>query len=170
MFKKFVLFVLLLIPVGAIAQEAQKIAHINRMEIIMAMPEFAEMQSQLEAEQAAFEKEMSIMNEDYTKKYQAFMAESDSLVESIRIRRLQEIQDIEQRAQTYSQQTQERFQTLQQTLFTPIQEKVQTAINSVGFANNFAYVLDVSGGATVVYVNPKSIDATALVKKELGIK
>lgn len=169
MFKKIVLFALLLIPVGVMAQEV-KLAHVNSMEIVMAMPEFADMQTQLQNSQASFEKEMKIMEDEYTKKYEAFMAEGDTLVEAIQKRRLQEIQDLEQRAQTFAQQQQKQMQDLRDQLFLPIQEKVQAALKAVGDANNFTYIMDVSGSGVIVYANPNSTDATPLVKKQLGIQ
>ncbi|MDL2222725.1 OmpH family outer membrane protein [Bacteroidales bacterium OttesenSCG-928-M11] len=170
MIKKIVLFALLLIPVGMMAQES-KIAYVNSAEIIQAMPEFTAMQTQIQTEQAAVEKEMQTLSEEYSKKYEAFMAESESLTESIRERRLQEIQNIEERAQTFAQKSQQSLVQLQQSLFLPIREKIQKALTSVGDANNFSYILDVSSEAgIVVYVNPNSVDATSLVKKELGIQ
>lgn len=170
MIKKIFLLALLLIPVGLMAQEA-KMAYVNSAELIQAMPEFVEMQTQIQTEQAAVEKEMANLSEEYSRKYEAFMAESETLTESIRVRRLEEIQGIEERAQTFAQKSQQNLMQLQQSLFMPIREKIQKALTAVGDANNFSYILDVSSeSGVVVYVNPNSVDATPLVKKELGIQ
>jgi outer membrane protein len=166
MLKKIVLFALLFVSMGAIAQEA-KIAYVNYSEIITAMPEYLQLQDSLQKTKEAIEAELKILEEEYNKKYTAFMAESETLVESIRIRRLQEIQDIEQRAQTFNQQSQQNLQQLQQNLFIPIQQKVKEAIEAVGGESNFAYIME---GTALLYINPQSIDATPLVKKKLGLK
>lgn len=168
MFKKIVLFALLLLPIGVMAQE--KIAYINSGDIIQVMPEFVEMQSKLKVEEDAVTKELQIFEEEYSKKMQALMAEANELVETIRTRRMTEIQGIEERAQTFAQQSQQRLAQMQQEMFAPIQEKVTAAIKAVGDQNNFAYILDLAGNGTVVYTNPNSVDATPLVKAQLGIK
>jgi outer membrane protein len=165
MLKKIVFFAFLLISTGAIAQEI-KIAYLNSPEVITAMPEYIQLQDTLQKTKDAIEAELKILEDEYNKKYTAFMAESETLVESIRIRRLQEIQDIEQRAQTFNQQSQQTLQQLQQNLFIPIQQKVKDAIDAVGAENNFTYVMD---GATLLYISPQSINATPLVKKKLGL-
>jgi len=171
MFKKFLLFTLLFIPATLMAQGTQTIAYINSAEIITAMPEYTEMQNKLQAEQAAIEKEMQTLQDEYTKKYQAFMDEAEGMVETIRTRRMQELGDLEERAQTFAQQSQQQFVQLQQSLFMPIHEKVQAALKAVGDSNNYAYILDIGAqGGTIVYVNPNTVDATPLVKKQLGIQ
>jgi outer membrane protein len=165
MLKKIVFFAFLLISTGAIAQEI-KIAYLNSPEVITVMPEYIQLQDTLQKTKEAIEAELKILEDEYNKKYTAFMGESETLVESIRIRRLQEIQDIEQRAQTFNQQSQQSLQQLQQNLFIPIQQKVKEAIDAVGAENNFTYIVDAT---TLLYINPQSIDATPLVKKKLGL-
>ncbi len=96
------------------------------------------------------------------------MNEGDSLVESIRIRRMQEIQDIDQRAATFNEQSQKQLQQLYEQLISPIQQKVRDAIQTVGAENSFTYILE--SGNTILYVSPTALDATPLVKKKLGIQ
>ena len=167
MFKKIVLFALLLVPMGAMAQDASKIAYFNSGEIITIMPEYLQMQDSLKREQAAIEDMLRVYEEEYGKKYTALMAEGDTLVESIKVRRLQDIRDIEERAASFNQDSQQRLQQLQQNLFIPIQQKVRTAIEEVGTENGFAYILD---AASLLFINPSSTDATPLVKAKLGLK
>ena len=164
MLKKFVLFAFLFVSMGVMAQE--KIAYFNSGEIITIMPEYLQMQDSLQKEHAAIENEIKIFEEEYRKKYEAFMAEGETLVESIKVRRLQEIRDIEEKAENFNQQEQLRLQQLQQNLFIPIQQKVRTALEEVGAENSFAYILDAAG---LLYINPSSADATPLVKAKLGL-
>jgi outer membrane protein len=166
MFKKITLFVLLLIPAVAFAQDI-KIAYLNSGDIITAMPEFTQMQDSLQKSQNAISDELKIMEEEYSRKYTAFMNESETLSDPIKTRRLQEIQDIEQRAQNFQQESQQRLRQLQEALLTPIQQKVKTAIEAVGEENHFTYVLE---AGTLLFISPQTgIDATGLVKKKLGL-
>lgn len=166
MVRKIVLFALLLLPLGVCAQE--KIAYFNSAEVIMVMPEYTQMQDSIQKTQEAIKKEMAVMEEEYSTKYQAFMAEAEGLIESIRVRRMQEIQDIEQKAAKYNEDSQLQLQQLYEKLMAPIQQKVRDALQTVGAENNYAYILE--AGATVLYVNPASPDATPLVKQKLGLQ
>ncbi|MDR0864722.1 MAG: OmpH family outer membrane protein [Candidatus Symbiothrix sp.] len=164
MIKKIVLFALLLIPVGAFAQE--KIAYFNSADVIQVMPEYKQMQDSLQKTQTAIQTELGILEEEYKKRYEAFMAEADKLVETIRIRRMQEIQDVENRASTFQEESQKLLQKIYEQLLTPIQQKVRTALKAVGDENGFTYILDAS---SLLYVSPSAVDASPLVKKKLGL-
>jgi outer membrane protein len=164
MLKKIVLFALLLLPVGAFAQD--KIGYFNSAEVIPAMPEYTLMQDSLQKTQNAIRTELATMEDEYTKKYQAFMKEGETLIENIKIRRMQEIQDLEQRAATYGETSQKQLQDLYDQLLAPIQQKVRDAIQAVGNENNFTYIFDAAG---LLYVSPTAANATALVKKKLGL-
>ena len=164
MLKKIILLALILLPVGAFAQE--KIAYFNPMEIYVIMPEYKQMQDSLKKVQTAVEKEMELLREEYSKKYEAYMKEAEGLIESIRIRRLQDITDLEQRAAQFSEDAQQRMVQTQQSLAAPIQKKVADAIQAVGAANNFLYILDAS---VLLYVSPNAIDATQLIQKHLKL-
>ena len=164
MLKKIVLFALLLLPLGAFAQE--KIAYFSPMEIYVIMPEFKQMQDTLQKVQADMRKELDILQEEYTKKYQTFMNESEGLIESIKVRRMQEIQGLEERISLYNEQAIQELNQLQQALSEPIQKKLREAVQAVGAANNFLYVLEATG---LWYIAPNAIDATPLVQKHLKL-
>ncbi|GHT76607.1 hypothetical protein AGMMS50262_15260 [Bacteroidia bacterium] len=166
MSKKIVLFAgLLLFSAGAFAQD--KIAYFNSTEVITAMPEFTAMQDSLQKTQNVIEAEMKILEEEYNKKYTAFMSEAEGLVESIKVRRMQEIQDIAARAETFQQQSREQFLQLQEQLLTPIKQKVQDTLKAVGTENNYTYILEIG---QVLYFSPSAANATPQVKAKLGLK
>jgi outer membrane protein len=166
MLKKFALFALLLVSAGAFAQEI-KIAYLNSADIITAMPEYTLLQDSLQKFQTAVTEELKIMEEEHSRKYTALMNESETLPDAIKTRRLQDIQDIEQRAQNFQQDSQQRLRQLQESLFAPIQQKVKTAIDAIGEENSFTYILE---AGSLLFINPQTgVDATALVKKKLGL-
>jgi outer membrane protein len=166
MLKKIALFALLLVSAGAFAQEI-KIAYLNSGDIITAMPEYTQLQDSLQKFQNVVAEELKIMEEEHSKKYTALMNESETLPDAIKTRRLQEIQDIEQRAQNFQQDSQQRLRQLQESLFAPIQQKVKTAIDAIGEENRFTYILE---AGSLLYINQQTgVDATILVKKKLGL-
>ena len=78
--------------------------------------------------EAKYKNEMQVMQDEYNKKYSDFVAQQDSLTENIKMRRMQELQDMEQRTQNFIQISQQDFQKKQGELFTPIQDKLKNAI------------------------------------------
>jgi outer membrane protein len=163
--KIIVLVAMMLLPLGVFAQEI-KIAHVNTQEIIMAMPELTAMNTQLEKLNSDFQNEIKSMQEEYSNKYQAFIQQQDSLTENIRLRRMQEIQGLEERTQQLYQVAQQTVTQKQEELFKPIQDKMMKAIQDVGAENNYTYVLSTAG---LLYTGNNSIDATPLVKTKLGL-
>ena len=153
--KKLIIFLLMMLPLGVFAQES-KIAIVNTQEVIQAMPEFATMQKQMADMEAKYKNEMQVMQDEYNKKYSDFVAQQDSLTENIKMRRMQELQDMEQRTQ----------QKKQGELFTPIQDKLKNAIKAVGDEKGYTYILDPQ---IVLYQGNTAVDATQFVKAKLGI-
>ena len=159
--KKLIIFLLMMLPLGVFAQES-KIAIVNTQEVIQAMPEFANMQKQMADMEAKYKSEMQVMEDEYKKKYSDFVAQQDSLTENIKMRRMQELQDMEQRIQI----SQQDFQKKQGELFTPIQDKLKNAIKAVGDEKGYTYILDPQ---IVLYQGNAAVDATQFVKAKLGI-
>ena len=106
------------------------------------------------------------MEDEYKKKYSDFVAQQDSLTENIKMRRMQELQDMEQRTQNFIQISQQDFQKKQGELFTPIQDKLKNAIKAVGDEKGYTYILDPQ---IVLYQGNTAVDATQFVKAKLGI-
>ena len=163
--KKLIIFLLMMLPLSIFAQES-KIAIVNTDEVIQVMTEFIDMQKQMADMEKKYQAEMKVMEEEYKKKYSDYMAQQDSLTENIKIRRMQELQDMEQRTQNFIQLSQQDFQKKQQELFTPIQEKLKNAIKAVGDEKGYTYIINPQ---VVLYAGSASVDATPFVKAKLGI-
>ena len=148
------------------AQEV-KIAFVNTQEVFMALPEVADMQKKLEDLNAKYKKELETMQGEYQKKYSDFIAQQDSLTENIKVRRMQEVQDMQQRMDNFVQVAQQDVAKQQQDLLTPIQQKIQDAIKAVGAEKGYTYIIDPQ---VLLYQGSNAIDATQFVKAKLGLK
>jgi outer membrane protein len=168
MFKKIVLFALLLIPVMGYAQE-QKIAYFKPSEVIPLMPEYTQMMDSLKKSEASLQAELQDMADEYTKKVTAFSEQQATMNESIRTLRLKEIERIKDSTETFQQQAMQIQDDLQKSLFTPIEAKIRKAVEEVGTENHYAYIINGDGG-TLLFTAPQSPDATPLVKAKLGLK
>jgi outer membrane protein len=163
--KKLIIFLLMMLPLGVFAQES-KIAIVNTQEVIQAMPEFATMQKQMADMEAKYKNEMQVMQDEYNKKYSDFVAQQDSLTENIKLRRMQEIQDIQERMDNFVQVAQQDVQKKQQELLQPIQQKLHEAIQKVGEEKGYTYIID---PAALLYTGTNAVDATPFVRTKLGL-
>ena len=93
MFKKIVLLALLMVPTFAFAQGSLKVGYFNRAEVIQDMPEYAQLVDSIQKQAQVFGAEMEILRADFEKKYTDYMEQQETLVESIKVRRMQEIQE-----------------------------------------------------------------------------
>ena len=157
----------MILPLGVFAQDLSKIAYVNTQEVFNAMPEVAAMQKQLSDLNTNYQTELKKMQDEYQKKYSDYVQQQDSLTENIKLRRQQEIQDIQGRIDNFIQVAQQDVQKKQQDLLQPIQAKIQTAIKSVGDEKGYTYMID---PAALLYTSPTAVNATAFVKTKLGLK
>ncbi len=165
--KLIALVVVMMLPLCAFAQEV-KIAYVNTQEVMSAMPELPQIQKQLEDFSEEYTAELKRMDEEYSKKYQDYLAQQDSLTENIKIRRMQEIQGIQERMEQLYQMAQQEVPKKQEELFMPVQQKMMDAIRAVGAEKGYTLVLSLNP-ANILYTGNSAIDATPFVKTKLGI-
>lgn len=164
--KKFVVLIMLLLPLGLAAQEV-KIATVDVEAVFMLMPELSSVENELVTMSNQYEKEVKQMEEEYTRKMTDLTAQSDSLTDNIRQLRIQEIQSIQARMENFVQLARETQSKKQEELMEPIRAKLQKAIKDVGDENGYTYILHPQ---MVLYKSTSAIDATDKVKAKLGLK
>lgn len=161
--------VLLFVGQDILAQSL-KFGHINRNELIQAMPEFDSARVQLEKLNTELANQLELLQVEYNNKAEAYLRDSKTLNEIVRQNREQELQDFQNRLQTFQVNAQNQMQEKQITLFTPITEKADKAIRDIGKENGFFYIFDLSGGLLVYYDESKSTNVLPLTKAKLGLK
>ncbi len=163
--KKLIVLLLVLLPLGVFAQEA-KLAFVNVGEIFNIMPEMASIEKQLADLSDGYQKELKSMQDEYQKKYSDFVAQQDSLTENIKLRRMQEIEDIRTRMENFVPVAQQDMEKKQQELMQPVQEKIQSAIAAVGDEKGYTYMFNPQ---VFLYRGSSAVDATPFVKAKLGL-
>ncbi len=169
---KRVFGILLLALLVTVAQDglAQSIktGHINRDEIIMAMPDYDSAMKKYTAFGQELTNALELMQVELNNKYDQYLKESKNLSDLVKANREQELSDMQNRIGNFQQQAQLQMQEKQTELMDPIIEKATKAINEVAKEGGYTYIYDVR---TLVYVdNTKSTDIGPLVKTKLGIK
>ena len=159
--------VMFMLPLGVMAQT--KFGHINSRDIIAAMPEYTKAQADLDALGKQYQEELKRGEDELNKKYQELLQQADSLPKNIAERRQKEVQDMAQRQQEFQQEAYQKMQKAQEDAFAPIQQKMNEAVQAVGKAEGVIYIFDIVQTPRA-YVGTESIDLTAKVKTQLGIK
>ena len=168
MLKKIaIVVVMFLLPLGVMAQT--KLAHLNSQEIIPDMQEYKDAIASLQSKEKGYQDELARISEEFQKKYQEYIAQADSLPRNIAERREKELSDMQQRAQEFQQEAQQAMQQAQQEAMNPILQKVSEAVQAVGKAEGYTYIFDLAN-SSITYVGDNSVDITAKIKTQLGIK
>ena len=145
-----------------------KSGHINRDDIIMAMPDYDTAMKNYNAYGQELTNALELMQVEYNNKLDQFVKESKNLTDLVKANKEQELADMQTRINNFQQQAQTLLQEKQAELLNPIIEKATKAINDVSKEGGYIYIYDVR---TLVYVDTvKSTDISPLVKTRLGIK
>lgn len=168
--KVFIIIVLaaLLCPFASFAQQKVKFGHLDYGEIIKVMPGIdtvqkvvADMQAELQATGEEMAKEFQKKNEEY----QQMVSKGTSSPAVLKIKE-DELTNMYQRIQDFSQSAEQDLQAKQMELLKPFQEKILEAIKEVGKEFNFTYIFDTS----MLTYYEQGEDISAKVKQKLGIK
>jgi outer membrane protein len=162
--KKIILTMLLALPMTMFAQ---KIGHVDYNAVIMGMSEYAAAQTEFQNLQKQLSEEMQRKQTEFQTKYEAYEKERATLSETLRTYREQELQKANDELQQFAQTCEQELQKVYQDKMGAIQEKVMKAVQEVGTAGGFAYVLD---AASVPFIGASATDITDQVKAKLGVK
>lgn len=168
MIKKLLVAIAVALPMLAVAQ-SPKFGIVSAEEIFQVMPESKTAQEQIAAASKQYEDEYAKLNEEMQKKYSEYqtLLNDASTPQSIKDRRLQEMQDLDQKAQQFLATAQQDLQRQNAQLTQPIQEKLMKAIQEVAANGNFTMVFP---AGVAIYTATDVIDITNQVKTHLGIK
>lgn len=143
------------------------VAHIDTQALIDAMPTAITARGELDKLAKTYEADIRSMVAELDKKLKQYDAEVSTKTDEENAKRAQEVGEFRTSIQQYQGQAQQDLQKKEQDLFTPIYEKVKEAIQKVGKAQGFQYILDSrEGQGTLLLADGK--DLLADVKKELG--
>lgn len=146
-----------------------KFAHIDTQALIASMPERDSAMTKLKAFEQDLMEQMDQLQVEVNKKYQDYLQKRDGFTPSVRESKEKELTELQQRLQEFQSAAQRDFNDMQSKLMQPIIERAHAAIEKVGKAGGYIYVLDKSLGS-ILYNSDQSVDLLPEVQKELGIK
>ena len=165
--KKVLIAILMMAPLSL---SAQKFAHFNSADVIPNMKEYTRAQTEVQAMEKQFSDDLKLMQDELQKKTDEYQKEQANLLDNVKQRREQELNDLYQRLQQSYQDNQQALAKANQEKMGAIQEKVLAAVKKLGEAGGYVYVVDTSTGA-IPFINTQlSTDITDQIKKECGVQ
>ncbi|MBO7488938.1 MAG: OmpH family outer membrane protein [Bacteroidales bacterium] len=151
---------------------AQKYACVNTEYILSNIPDYSRAQSQLDKQAANWQKELEQKFQEIDRLYKTYQQEAYLLPDNLKRKREEEIKAKENEAK----ELQNKYfgpggdlDKKRAELMKPIQDRVYNAIERIANEKSYAFILDKSGSATLLYVNAK-YDVSDLVLDMLGYK
>ncbi|MDP3916564.1 MAG: OmpH family outer membrane protein [Bacteroidota bacterium] len=160
---------ILLFSASFVQAQAPKFGHVDLQALIEVMPERATAEKQFVAYQKELEDALGMMQKEFQTKYMEYATKRDSLSETLRKLKEEDLNAMNERIQTYQTTAQQQLQTKQGELLKPVFDKADKAVKEVGAEKGLIYVFDMSS-RTILYNSKESLDLLPLVKTKLGIK
>ena len=162
--KKLIIAIALVLPMMV---SAQKFGHVNTTELFQQMPDVLKVKAQMDTIQSQYETQLTMMQEELQKKYQEYQRDEATMMDGLKQIKQQELQEMQQRIQTFYTTAEQDIQKKQQELLAPVHEKLAKAIKAVGEREGYTYIFD---SAAMVHIGDDATDLLPAVKQELGIK
>ena len=158
-----------IITLFSFAAEAQKFGYVDSQALISELPAVKEANAEIETLKAQMQKKGQAMIAALETKVRD-LQEKEQRGELSRVQIEQEsagLQAEQQKIAQFEQTSQQQIYEKSEQLLSPIQEKIQSAIDKVAAEQGYTYVFDASLGV-LLYADPSS-DITSLVRAKLNM-
>ena len=148
----------------------QKIVYVDSEYIMENIPEYGDAQEELNAMSEKWQKEVKAVYDKVSEMYSKYQTEMLLLSEDQKRAREQAIVDKEQEAKNLQMQyfgAEGQLYQKRTELIQPIQEKVYTAMKELAQTKNYAFILDLASGTSILYASDKN-DISDDVLDQLG--
>jgi outer membrane protein len=157
-------------PGPAAAQDkggGAKIAYVNTQAILRATPGYAAAESTFTKELETYRGEVQKLQASLDSAASEFEQQSVMLSPTQRQAKRKDLEGQQQTLEKRTQELQQRASTRERELLDPIQTKVNSVIEGVRAAGNFAVIFDVSAPNSGIVTADKSLDLTQRVIQQL---
>ncbi|OJV35727.1 MAG: hypothetical protein BGO33_10385 [Bacteroidia bacterium 43-41] len=166
---KLISLSVLFLTISAIlsAQNSQvTVAYVNTTDLLNAFPAKEAATQKLIVLSENYKKELELMQNEYNKKYSDYITYQSSLAENIKLRRMQELTELENKMQQFMQLAQKDIEQQEKAMLEPLKKQISDAIRQVGIEQNYTVIYDLANPG-IAFVNPAAVDANPLVKAKL---
>ena len=151
------------------AQQAgnPKIAYVNTQAILKSTPGYVTAESTFTKELATYRVEVQKLQASLDSAASDFDQQSVMLSPTQRAAKRKDLQTQQQKLEQRTQELQQKAATRERELLDPIQTKVNSVIEGVRAAGNYAMIFDVSAPNNGIVTADKSLDLTQRVIQQL---
>ena len=162
--KKLILMLMLFAPMSMFAQ---KFGHLNSQQVMNDMPEFVKARGEIEATAKQYENDLKAMQDELQRKAEEYEKTKSTMNATKQKETEEELMKLNEKIRTAYNDNSQALQKAQQEKMQPITAKLVNAIQAVGKAGNYVYIMDVTSG--IPYISQTlSEDVTSKVKAELA--
>lgn len=146
---------------------AQKFGHLNSQQVMNDMPEFVKARGEIEATAKQYENDLKAMQDELQRKAQEYEKTKSTMNATKQKETEEELMKLNEKIRTAYNDNSQALQKAQQEKMQPITAKLVNAIQVVGKAGNYVYIMDITSG--IPYISQTlSEDVTSKVKAELA--
>ena len=156
-----------LLCIMAFNAAGQKLAHVERGQILQNMPKVQKAQKNLQTYSKELEGQVQSLMKEYRTKLKDFQENSESMTATQRSDKERELKNLEERIQKFRQDAQKQVSKKRSELLKPIMEEVNNTIEQIAQEKGYTYVFDASQGSILYAKDGK--DITPLVKQRLDM-
>lgn len=162
--KKLILMLMLFAPMSMFAQ---KFGHLNSQQVMNDMPEFVKARGEIEATAKQYENDLKAMQDELQRKAEEYEKTKSTMNATKQKETEEELMKLNEKIRTAYNDNSQALQKAQQDKMQPITAKLVNAIQAVGKAGNYVYIMDITSG--IPYISQTlSEDVTSKVKAELA--
>ena len=174
--KKTILFLLLtVVSLAVSAQDAQpkdsvafKFGYLSYDSVMVAMPEYAELKTNMAQLREQYEAEQKRVENDFNKKYEEFLDGQASFPKTILQKRQSELQEMLDKSIDFKKQSQKMLSDAEAGMMEAVKTTINMAVNLIAQEHGYAFVLNTDKEA-VTFINPElGEDITEAVKQLLN--
>jgi outer membrane protein len=151
----------------AAQQGGSKVAYVNTQAILKQTPGYVKAESTFTKELETYRVEVQKLQASLDSAASDFDQQSVMLSPTQRAAKRKDLQGQQQKLEQRTQELQQRAATRERELLDPIQSKVNSVIEGVRAAGNYAIIFDVSAPNNGIVTADKSIDLTQKVIQQL---
>jgi len=164
--KRIVILLALALPLMVMAQG---FAVVDRKALLESLPEYVGVQNQLNDISKRYKDEYTKMSADIDKKFQEYqLLQNDGIPSTIRERRIQEIQNLQKRAQQFLETAESDLKHQEADLLKPIEARVDNVLREIGIEENYVFIFPIDAplfyGIEVIDITDRAIARLKVVE------
>ncbi len=150
-----------------------KIGYTNVDFVVEAHPDSKKIQNEIEITKAQLDKALQDKYTEFQSKLDVYNKNASTMADVLRADKEKELQNLQSSIQDLQRNSENALQEKLSKLMVPLMDKINNAIQEVGKANDYLYIMnsDAGRGTTPVllYVGSEDNNVTDLVLKQMGI-